>query len=58
MNPYTYGNWNFSRQELDIRKVVYDELLRPLIIPYFDPEPLINNYAKLINKLKLYMVFL
>jgi hypothetical protein len=58
MNPYTYANWNFFYNDLDIRKKVdSDELLRPLIIPYFDPEPLINDYDKLINKIKTLIIF-
>jgi hypothetical protein len=47
--------WNFVPKELSIfsnKDNVYG-----ISIPYFDPEPFINDYDKLINKIKLYMLF-
>jgi hypothetical protein len=48
--------WFFNSKELFIysNRVQLDGIS----IPFFDPEPFINNYDKLINKLKLYMIFI
>jgi hypothetical protein len=48
-------SWNFPCKEVKICSSVN---LRGISIPYFDPEPYMNNYDKLINKLKLYILFL
>jgi hypothetical protein len=47
--------WDFVNKELRIYSDNPGSKL--ILVPYFDPEPYINNYDKLINKIKLYIVF-
>jgi hypothetical protein len=56
MIPCIYAVWYLQSQILHIRKSINKQDFYILTVPYFDPEPYINDYDKLINKIKIYMV--
>jgi hypothetical protein len=60
MIPYAFAFWNFKHKKLSIRKYIEDNIgcgFTTLYIPYFNPSQYINNYDKLLNKIKTYVIF-
>jgi hypothetical protein len=52
----TYAHWNFKNNILIINKVYNNGELFSLVVPFFDPQPYMNDFDKLIKKLKIYII--